>query len=82
MRDRRHEKENGSDMKMNIVRSLNKRGCKVTIVPWNTPAEAIVALEPDGIFISNGPGDRWYCTLNTLSLSHFTPSMVLSSRLI
>ncbi len=44
-------------MKMNIVRSLNKRGCKVTIVPWNTPAEAIMALEPDGIFISNGPGD-------------------------
>lgn len=44
-------------MKMNIVRSLNKRGCKVTIVPWNTPAEAIVALDPDGIFISNGPGN-------------------------
>ena len=44
-------------MKMNIVRSLNQRGCKVTIVPWNTPAEAIVALDPDGVFISNGPGD-------------------------
>lgn len=44
-------------MKMNIVRSLNRRGCKVTIVPWNTPAEAIMALDPDGIFISNGPGD-------------------------
>ena len=44
-------------MKMNIVRSLNKRGCKVTVVPWNTPAEAIMALDPDGIFISNGPGD-------------------------
>lgn len=44
-------------MKMNIVRSLNKRGCKVTIVPWNTPAEAIMALDPDGVFISNGPGD-------------------------
>ena len=44
-------------MKMNIVRSLNKRGCKVTAVPWNTPAEAIMALDPDGIFISNGPGD-------------------------
>ena len=44
-------------MKMNIVRSLNARGCKVTIVPWNTPAEAIAALDPDGIFISNGPGD-------------------------
>ena len=44
-------------MKMNIVRSLNKRGCKVTVVPWNTPAEAITALDPDGVFISNGPGD-------------------------
>ena len=44
-------------MKMNIVRSLNKRGCKVTIVPWNTPADAVMALDPDGIFISNGPGD-------------------------
>ena len=44
-------------MKMNIVRSLNKRGCNVTIVPWNTPEEKITALEPDGIFISNGPGD-------------------------
>lgn len=44
-------------MKMNIVRSLNKRDCKVSIVPWNTPAEAVMALEPDGIFISNGPGD-------------------------
>lgn len=44
-------------MKMNIVRSLKKRGCKVTMVPWNTAAEDIVKLEPDGIFISNGPGD-------------------------
>ncbi|WP_276886819.1 glutamine-hydrolyzing carbamoyl-phosphate synthase small subunit [Allobaculum stercoricanis] len=44
-------------MKMNIVRSLNQKGCKVTIVPWNTPAKAIMALDPDGVFISNGPGD-------------------------
>lgn len=44
-------------MKQNIVRSLNRRGCKVTIVPWNTPADEIKALQPDGIFISNGPGD-------------------------
>lgn len=44
-------------MKMNIVRSLNNLGCKVTVVPWNTPVEAIMALDPDGIFISNGPGD-------------------------
>lgn len=44
-------------MKMNIVRSLNSRNCKVTIVPWNTPSKDIFALRPDGIFISNGPGD-------------------------
>lgn len=44
-------------MKMNIVTSLNKRGCNVTAVPWNTSAEKITALKPDGIFISNGPGD-------------------------
>ena len=44
-------------MKMNIVRSLNARGCDVTIVPWNTPAETIEAMKPDGVFISNGPGN-------------------------
>ncbi len=44
-------------MKANIVRSLNKRGCKVTVVPWNTTAEVIEGLCPDGVFISNGPGN-------------------------
>ena len=44
-------------MKQNILRSLNKRGCTVTVVPWNTSAEEIERLSPDGIFISNGPGD-------------------------
>lgn len=44
-------------IKHNIIRSLNKRGCTVTIVPWNTTAEDIEHLKPDGIFISNGPGD-------------------------
>lgn len=44
-------------MKLNIVRSLNKKGCSVTVVPWNTTAEDIIKLNPDGIFISNGPGD-------------------------
>ena len=44
-------------MKRNIVRSLNEHGCAVTIVPWNTPAGIIEGLKPDGIFISNGPGD-------------------------
>jgi len=44
-------------MKLNIVRSLNKRGCRVTVVPWDTSSETIKALKPDGVFISNGPGD-------------------------
>lgn len=44
-------------MKKNIVRSLNERGCDVTVVPWNTTAEEIIKLSPDGVFISNGPGD-------------------------
>lgn len=44
-------------IKHNIIRSLNKCGCTVTVVPWNTSAEEIEHLKPDGIFISNGPGD-------------------------
>ena len=44
-------------MKRNIVRSLNRLGCHVTIVPWNTGADEIRSLRPDGILISNGPGD-------------------------
>ena len=44
-------------MKLNIVRSLNAMGCRVTVLPWNTTPEVIEALQPDGIFLSNGPGD-------------------------
>lgn len=44
-------------IKLNIVRSLNKHGGNVIVVPYNTTAEEILALKPDGIFISNGPGD-------------------------
>lgn len=44
-------------MKHNIVRQLNARGCSVTAVPWNTSAEEIEKLSPDGVFLSNGPGD-------------------------
>ena len=44
-------------MKKNIVRCLNNKGCRVVVVPWDTPADGIKALNPDGIFISNGPGD-------------------------
>ena len=44
-------------IKLNIIRSLNKRGCNVTIVPYNTPTKEIESLKPDGVFLSNGPGD-------------------------
>lgn len=44
-------------IKRNILRCLNDRGCSVTVVPWNTEPAAVEALRPDGVFISNGPGD-------------------------
>ncbi|MCR4657233.1 MAG: glutamine-hydrolyzing carbamoyl-phosphate synthase small subunit [Lachnospiraceae bacterium] len=44
-------------MKTNIIRMLNKNRCNVTIVPYDTNAEEILSLHPDGVFISNGPGD-------------------------
>ena len=44
-------------IKHNILRSLVQRGCKVTVVPSLTSAEDVLALKPDGVFLSNGPGD-------------------------
>ncbi len=44
-------------MKANIVRMLNKNKCNVTIVPYHTGSGEIFALKPDGVFVSNGPGD-------------------------
>lgn len=43
-------------MKINIVRTLTSKGCNVTVVPYNTTAEQIEALKPDGVIISSGPG--------------------------
>lgn len=48
--------------KNNISRSLNQRGCEVTIYPAHTTAEEIIASSPDGIMLSNGPGDPKECT--------------------
>ena len=44
-------------IKTNIIRCLNKLGCRVTLVPFDTGADRIQELKPDGVFISNGPGD-------------------------
>ena len=49
-------------IKHNILRMLAERGCKVTVVPAQTPAADVLALKPDGIFLSNGPGDPAPCT--------------------
>ncbi len=48
-------------VKKNILRMLGSRGCKVTVVPAQTPAKAVLALKPDGVFLSNGPGDPEPC---------------------
>ena len=48
-------------VKHNILRMLAERGCKLTVVPAKTSAEAVLALKPDGIFLSNGPGDPEPC---------------------
>ena len=48
-------------VKANILRMLASRGCKITVVPAQTPASAVFDLEPDGVFLSNGPGDPEPC---------------------
>ena len=44
-------------MKENIIRSLLRRGCDVTVLPWNASVADVLTLDPDGLFLSNGPGD-------------------------
>ncbi|MDR2493520.1 MAG: glutamine-hydrolyzing carbamoyl-phosphate synthase small subunit [Coriobacteriales bacterium] len=44
-------------IKRGILRALCRQGCRVTVVPWDTPARDVLALRPDGVFFSNGPGD-------------------------
>ncbi|SET62469.1 carbamoyl-phosphate synthase small subunit [Nitrosomonas marina] len=48
-------------VKRNILRKLAQRGCAITVVPAQTSAEEIMAMEPDGVFLSNGPGDPEPC---------------------
>jgi carbamoyl-phosphate synthase small subunit len=49
-------------VKRNILRMLVDRGCRLTVVPAQTPAAEVLAMNPDGVFLSNGPGDPEPCT--------------------
>ncbi|EMR12675.1 carbamoyl-phosphate synthase small subunit [Methylophaga lonarensis MPL] len=57
--------------KKNILRMLVERGCKLTVVPAETPAEEVLAMNPDGIFLSNGPGDPEPCDYAIKSIQTF-----------
>ncbi|MCU7801783.1 MAG: glutamine-hydrolyzing carbamoyl-phosphate synthase small subunit [Candidatus Thiodiazotropha sp. (ex Lucinoma borealis)] len=48
-------------VKRNILRMLTDRGCRITVVPAQMPADEVLAMQPDGVFLSNGPGDPEPC---------------------
>ena len=58
-------------VKRNILHMLAERGCKLTVVPAQTPAEDVLALNPDGVFLSNGPGDPEPCDYAIAAVREF-----------
>ena len=58
-------------VKRNILRMLVERGCDVTVLPAKTPAAQVLAMNPDGIFLSNGPGDPEPCDYAITAISEF-----------
>jgi len=58
-------------IKHNILRMLASRGCRLTVVPAQTPAKQALALDPDGIFLSNGPGDPEPCDYAIAAIREF-----------
>ena len=61
-------------VKRNILRMLVDRGCELTVVPAETPASEVLAMNPDGIFLSNGPGDPDPCDYAIKAVSEFIAS--------
>src|SRR5437762_4575181 len=61
----RHIVADDYGMKRNILRLFLKNGCRVTVIPAATPAARVRELAPDGLFLSNGPGDRKSTRLNS-----------------
>ena len=64
-------------IKRNILRKLAQRSCKVTVIPAQTSADEIIALRPDGIFLSNGPGDPEPCDYAIATIRKLLPHLVL-----
>jgi carbamoyl-phosphate synthase small subunit len=58
-------------VKRNILRMLVERGCKLTVVPAKTPAAEVLAMNPDGVFLSNGPGDPEPCDYAVAAIREF-----------
>jgi carbamoyl-phosphate synthase small subunit len=58
-------------VKRNILRMLASRGCRITVVPAQTPAAEVMALKPDGVFLSNGPGDPEPCDYAIAAIREF-----------
>ena len=58
-------------VKHNILRMLAERGCEVTVVPAQTPAAEVLAMHPDGVFLSNGPGDPAPCDYAIAAIREF-----------
>lgn len=63
-------------VKYNILRMLAERGCKLTVVPAKTSAEDVLAMKPDGVFLSNGPGDPEPCTYAITSIEKILANKV------
>ncbi|TYT23770.1 glutamine-hydrolyzing carbamoyl-phosphate synthase small subunit [Luteimonas viscosa] len=63
-------------VKHNILRMLAERGCELTVVPAQTPAEEVMAMRPDGVFLSNGPGDPEPCDYAIAAIRTFVARKV------
>ena len=63
-------------VKRNILRLLADRGCEVTVVPAQTPASEVLAMDPDGVFLSNGPGDPAACEYAVAATREFIAKKV------
>lgn len=63
-------------VKSNILRMLVDRGCRLTVVPAKTPAADVLAMKPDGVFLSNGPGDPEPCDYAIKAIQEILPTKI------